>query len=322
LARYANQARGKTQRLTRGLYSTRSARRKNICSDAVFSCIRRKLRVHVESWSRKDQETSRKLPNTALAPAPISSILLVALPFHSDHPMPRRFVSQRRMVYSLRGLFLLCLFGLFVVLRKYSAVDVRSDSNELLFYMLFCCFWMFLVQAAFRFSGVSLRDDVVERGNPAAGLVVAGGTIAAACCIGGSNIGNGPGPEAVVFCLVLSSGTLLLFWLILDRVASVNDTITIERDRQAGLRLGAWLVATGAILGASVAGDWVSVAATTGDFLRYVWPVAILVLVMSVLERRISRRGPGQQTKFHYSALISVAILSVGLAYAAWVGTH
>ena len=112
-----------------------------------------------------------------------------------------------------------------------------------------------------------LRDDVVERRNPAAGLVVAGETIAAACCIGGSNIGNGPGPEAVVFCPVLSSGTLLLFWLILDRVASVNDTVTIERDRQAGLRLGAYLVATGAILGASVTGDWVSVEATTSDFL-------------------------------------------------------
>ena len=170
------------------------------------------------------------------------------------------------------------------------------------------------------FCGVSLRDDVVERGNPAAGLVVAGQTIAAACCIGGSNIGTGPGPEAVVFCLVLSSGTLLLFWLILDRAASVNDSITIERDTQAGLRLGAWLVATGAILGASVAGDWVSLAATTRDFLRYVWPAAILLLVMVVIERKISRRQPGQHTKFRNSVFISVAILSFGLAYAVWVG--
>jgi hypothetical protein len=124
----------------------------------------------------------------------------------------------------------------------------------------------------------------------------------------------------VFFCLVLSSGTLLLFWLILDRLASVNDSITIERDTQAGLRLGAWLVATGAILGASVAGDWVSLAATIGDFLRYVWPAAILLLVMAAIERKISRRQPGQHTKFRNSVLISVAILSFGLAYAVWAG--
>ena len=129
--------------------STFSVRRKNTRCGAVFSCIRRKLRVHVESWSWKDQEASRKLFNTPQPHALISSIFLVALPFHSDHPMPGRFVPQRWMVYSLRGLFLLCLVALFVVLRKYSAVDVRSDSNELLFYGLFCCFGMFLLRAAF-----------------------------------------------------------------------------------------------------------------------------------------------------------------------------
>ena len=48
---------------------------------------------------------------------------------------------------------------------------------------------------------------------------------------------DGPGPEVVAFCVVLSNGALVLLWLVLDRLARVNDTVTIERDVKAGWRV-------------------------------------------------------------------------------------
>ena len=59
---------------------------------------------------------------------------------------------------------------------------------------------------------LSARDDVVERSNRAAIPAIAGGLLAITLCFAGGNIGDGPGWWVVMFCGVLSTGTLLLAW--------------------------------------------------------------------------------------------------------------
>src|SRR2546430_17716021 len=74
--------------------------------------------------------------------------------------------------------------------------------------ILFPRFWIALSQSIFAFLGISIRDDVAERKNRAAGFAAAGMTIAATCCAGGATIGDGPGFEVVGGCAVLSTATL------------------------------------------------------------------------------------------------------------------
>jgi hypothetical protein len=231
--------------------------------------------------------------------------------------------TMRRNAKLSRGLFVtyvFCLAAILVVLLRWSSATVRNDSSALLFYLLLDLSCLLLIQGAFHLCGISLRDDAIERGNPAVALVAAAQAIAATCCIAGSNIGEGPGAEAVLFCLLLSNGTLLVLCLVLDLATGVGDVLTIERDVQAGLRISAWYVATGAVLGASVAGDWTSYGGTLRDFVRYAWPVTFLFLVMVFIERRFARTPVGGQANSRHSACIAAVVLIAGLAYAIRIG--
>src|ERR1051326_1582748 len=105
-------------------------------------------------------------------------------------------------------LMALCAAAIYAVLCLWSAPDVREDGGALTEYLVFSLLWILVAQTVFSFLGISLRDDVVERGNRGAGFTIAGLTIGVACCVAGSNIGNGPGFEVVLFCATISTGTL------------------------------------------------------------------------------------------------------------------
>jgi hypothetical protein len=79
----------------------------------------------------------------------------------------------------------------------------------------------------------------------------------------------------VLFCSVLATLYLLVLWFLIAWVSGLADSITIECDLGAGIRAGGWFAGTGVVIGACVAGDWISVAATLRDFVRYAWPLAI-----------------------------------------------
>jgi hypothetical protein len=52
-----------------------------------------------------------------------------------------------------------------------------------------------------------------------------------------------------------------------------------------GLRLAGFLIGCGLILGRAVAGDWISLDATIGDFVRKAWPVLIILPLYIFCER-------------------------------------
>ena len=107
---------------------------------------------------------------------------------------------------------------------------MRDDPLYFVFYLLMGAAWVGGGARILSFFGLCARDDVIERGNRAAAAAIAGALLGITLCFAGGNIGDGPGWWVVVFCAVLSTGVLLLFWSILDRATGMADTITIDHD--------------------------------------------------------------------------------------------
>jgi len=176
-------------------------------------------------------------------------------------------------------LLTLCLFA---------ASDVVSSAFYILAYFGLGALWLRVAEWLFRYLGISAELDVFERGNRAALAAYAGGLMGVALCYSGGNIGEGPGAEVVIFCAALATIVFFLVWWVMTTVTEVDYTVTVDRDLSAGLRLGAFLLAAGLILGRAVTGDWVSASATFADFFTFGWPV-LLLLVLAILIERFAR---------------------------------
>jgi hypothetical protein len=174
---------------------------------------------------------------------------------------------------------------LWVVLRNASSFDVRDDPRYLTFYLVLGAAWVGLWIRWVALTGVSTRDDVVERANGSAAIVVAGAMLAITLCYAGGNIGSGPGWWVVVFSAALATVALFAAWILLELASGVSDVVTVDRDPAAGLRLAAFLIGSGLILGRAAAGDWESAEATVRDFGIAAWPVVILMVAAVVVER-------------------------------------
>jgi hypothetical protein len=178
-----------------------------------------------------------------------------------------------------------------LVLRFYASHDVRNDAKYIFFYLAFAAAWVGVVRGFVFAFDIGARDDGVERHNWAAAVAWFGALQALGLCFAGSNVGDGPGWWVVLYAATLATGALLLFWAVYEKLTRAAEAVTVERDLAAGLRLAGWLTATGLILGAAVAGDWVSAGQTTIDFLRRAWPV-VLLLIGAVLIDRLTRPTP------------------------------
>jgi uncharacterized membrane protein YjfL (UPF0719 family) len=183
----------------------------------------------------------------------------------------------------------LCALFLFAILRRYASHDVREDPAYLAFYMALGGAWVGIFRCGYHFLGLSMRDDVVERRNPAAAAALSGGLAGLTLCYAGGNIGDGPGWWVVVYCAALSSVSLYGLWVLLERITGLADRITIERDFSAGLRTGGFFLACGLILGRAVAGHWESGMETLRDFGRTAWPALMLVVMAALAEWAIGR---------------------------------
>ncbi len=215
-----------------------------------------------------------------------------------------------------------CAALLFWILRRYASFDVQDSGFYLSFYMAMGAAWVGVWARILQFFGLGARDDVIERGNRAAAPAIAGALLGITLSFAGGNIGDGPGWWVVVFCGVLSTGTLLIAWAFLDRLTHVADAVTIDRDMAAGLRAAGFFVAAGMILGRAVAGDWEGAAPTMLDFVRYGWPVAVLLTAAVLLERRLrpSPESPDQPVLTH-GVVPSLVYLSLGAAAVKMAGS-
>ncbi len=191
-------------------------------------------------------------------------------------------VGLPRLLVALAPLAAFIL--LWLTLITLASSDVRDNFAYIAFYLLMGIAWLGIAVLFFPFAGISARDDVVERRNNAAAYAVCGALIGLMLCFAGGNIGNGPGWWVVVYSAALSSIALFVLWIGLQVLTRISDTVTIGRDTAAGLRLAGFLIAAGLVLARAVAGDWPGYFQTILDFVRFGWPVLVIVLIAVLAE--------------------------------------
>ncbi len=228
---------------------------------------------------------TRRGPRRALAAAPIASLALV-----------------------------------FLVLRLWSSHDVRDSPGYLYQYLALGGAWVGIAMTQLRWLGISARDDVAERGNPAAAAALFGALLGTALCYAGGNVGDGPGWWVVLFSSGLATAAYFVLWTVLETAAHPSDSVTIDRDLAAGLRHAAFCIALGLVLGCAAAGDWESAGSTLGDFAAGGWPALLLLVAAILLERSLApaKHAPRRSPLVH-GVLPGAAYVTVAIA---WLALH
>lgn len=224
----------------------------------------------------------------------IASAIVALVSWGAWYVKPALVQGVRRRPPAWRLLRLTPLLAaalLWAVLRNAASFDVRDDPRYLTFYLVLGAAWVGVWIRWLAVTGISTRDDVVERSNGSAALAVTGALFGITLAYAGGNVGNGPGWWVVVFSAALATLALFGAWILLETLTGVSDIVTVDRDPSAGFRLGGFLIACGLILGRSVAGDWVSAEATVRDFAAAAWPVIVLVIAAAIVER-VARPTP------------------------------
>jgi uncharacterized membrane protein YjfL (UPF0719 family) len=201
---------------------------------------------------------------------------------------------MRASVFKRRPPFLTLLFvtpGIcfailyFILITWADPGEVVPDWRYILLFLLGGGMWLTIFNAAMPLLGPSVKLDVQMQHNPAASLVAAGGMLGVMLAYAFSNIGDGPTIWTTLIPAFLATLTLMLLWFMLETISRVADAVTIDRDVASGLRLGAFLIATGLILGRAMAGDFVSYAGTVEDFVKQGWPAVLLCVLAAVMQR-------------------------------------
>lgn len=222
--------------------------------------------------------------------------------------------ATRASVWAAVAVAALVVHGTLVSL---AAWDVRESGTYTFFYDVLGMAWLGATIAVFHLLGLSLRDDVLERRNPAALAAVCGMIVGAALAFSGGNVGDGPGWWCVVAASGLATALLAGAWVGAHLIGGAADAVTIERDLGAGVRMAALLVAVGAIGGRAAAGDWISLASTIGTFAVAAWPALVLIALAGGVERMLARGAPSGLGIAVVAA--SVYLGSAG-AVLAWMG--
>ena len=188
--------------------------------------------------------------------------------WYADLLSLNRLRDQKRQRTVLFVIPIFCMTLLAGVIAKLSALTVRDDPLYLYFgfYILLGAAWVGGASLIFPFLGISARDDALERSNISAIWPIGGALLGISCSFAGANIGNGPGVEAVLLSAALSSVLFFALWFAVDVLTSMSESITVERDEAAGIRMGGFLLGIGLLSGWSVAGDWASASVTLRDF--------------------------------------------------------
>jgi hypothetical protein len=226
-----------------------------------------------------------------------------------------RLPRAGRAIGGLAVTLAICTAILLAVLTTVAASDVINDRWYIAMYAVLGLAWLRMAAGAFGLAGLSLRDDAVERRNGAALVAAAGAAIGVTCCYAGGNIGDGPGWWVVVFSAALASAVLFVLWLALVQLTSIGDAVTIDRDPAAGLRLGAFLAASGLLLGRAVAGDWESAWLTTMDA-TVALPWLSLLLGLAIIVERVAAPSAARPRAPFLTLGVVPVIAYVGLAVA------
>ncbi|WP_128658180.1 DUF350 domain-containing protein [Paenibacillus sp. 598K] len=233
---------------------------------------------------------------------------------------PRSHNVTGRLV--LGALPILSFILLLRTLQSLASYDVVDNALFIVFYLLlgFLCLAFGSMMTRMRLD-LSWEDDALRLGNRAALAAYACAFMGMTMIYLGANIGDGPGWWSVVFAGGLGFAAWLALAGLFNKYAYVSERITVERNISTGIRFGAYLLASGILLGRASSGDWTSWWMTIVEFLAG-WPVLLLTLWALQVERadasrshdRGSRHDQTLPTALIWAVLyIAFAIVSVML---------
>jgi hypothetical protein len=189
------------------------------------------------------------------------------------------FLYSRLLVAAL----IVNLLILFYALRHWGAHEISVDAEPQTGLMLFGQLWIFLCMGNFTWLAISMRDDAMERRNPAAFLALLGAIFAIGLIYTGANIGEGPSYANNLFCAALGTGAFCLVGLTLELSTRISTAICEGRDVATGIRIGGFFLAQGLIIARALAGDWHSTAATLRDFVHDgIFSPALLLIAIPI----------------------------------------
>lgn len=212
-----------------------------------------------------------------------------------------------------------CCSVLGLTLQFYADAEVRSETIYKLEYFLAGLLWVRIGFWIVQFLGIDWISDVVQKNNRPAMWALSGVALGFTFCYAGANVGSGPGPGVVVFCALVASGSMLLAWFLLEILCgfAISESITVERENAAGIRLAIFVASVGLIAGCAVAGDWESVSATVLDFVKFGWPIALIVLCAAGFEARARRRADAGGLWRIFFPSVTYLFISVATAWRA-----
>jgi uncharacterized membrane protein YjfL (UPF0719 family) len=193
---------------------------------------------------------------------------------------------------------------------------VREQGSYIVLFLMLGVAGFVPTLRALAWLGVSAVDDAIERDNVAAGFAVAGTLIASAVCYTFANLGEGSTIWTTIGPAALGFLTCNGLWALHQVISGAAEAIAIERDVSAGMRFAGMAVGSSAIVGRSLAGDYVSASATWDDWARQAWPALLLVVVAGMLQRALSK---GRRVHV-VGLLLPIAYLAFGAADVVWLG--
>jgi len=182
----------------------------------------------------------------------------------------------------------LLLAALLHVLRRWAdPKTVVGHWDYIVLFLLGGAAWLAAAAGIGRALGVSARDDAIERANPAAAIAVGGALAGSMSIYAWCNVGAGPTIWTTIWPACVATAAWAALWLVVEVTTHGSDAVAIDRDAASALRLAAWLVGSGWILGRAMAGDWTSWGDSFGGFVRTGWIAGVLAVVMILLQRML-----------------------------------
>jgi uncharacterized membrane protein YjfL (UPF0719 family) len=180
---------------------------------------------------------------------------------------------------------ILCAIAAYLFIRADAAREVRASSGLIALFTAGEIVALTVVWMAMRILGISVRDDVIERKNPAAAIAVCGAATGATIAYCGANVGEGATIYTTLGPAILAIATMLLLWFVHEILSHPAESIVVDRDVPSAVRLAGMLVAIGLVLARAVAGDWKSIDATLAGFRRIAWPAIVLMIFAMIMQR-------------------------------------
>lgn len=172
------------------------------------------------------------------------------------------------------------------VLYRWSDPQVAGHVDYMLLFIAGNLAWMTLVWAFMPLMGINLRQDAIDRNNPAAVAAACGAVCGASIIYALANVGGGPTIWTSIAPAFAGTAAWAVIWRMMEFLGGdVAEAVTIDRDSASGLRLGGALLGCGIIVGRAAGGSWISWDQTWADMVRFGWPAMGLGVIAGLIHR-------------------------------------